>query len=116
MKTNRIEISDGADNDLKRIQDFLLENEGPLRTEHVMSRLEAVIMRLEQTPARGVVPPELDALGHREFREVFYKPYRVFYRISEDKVEVVLVADGRRDMRALLQQRLLRSGPREGGG
>ena len=41
------------------------------------------------------------------YREVFFKPFRIIYRVSDAKVFVLLVADGRRDMRALLQRRLL---------
>jgi len=47
------------------------------------------------------------ALGIREYREVFLKPTRIIYRIIEKKVYILLIADGRRDMDALLQRRLL---------
>ena len=36
-------------------------------------------------------------------------PYRIIYRESEDDVYVLVIADGRRDMRALLERRLLRA-------
>lgn len=114
MKTYRIHFSASADRDLNQIQAFLVESEGPARTEYVMSLIEAVIMSLERTPERGVVPPELNGLGHRELREVSFKPYRVFYWIGEGSVDIGLVADGRRDMRAILQQRLLGAPTQEG--
>ena len=59
-------------------------------------------------PQRGSYPRELLDLGVREYREVFFKPYRIIYRVLEDGVYVMVTADGRRDMRALLQRRLLR--------
>jgi toxin ParE1/3/4 len=34
-------------------------------------------------------------------------PYRIIYYLSDDRVIIVLIADGRRDMRSLLAQRLL---------
>ena len=46
-------------------------------------------------------------LGIREYREVFFKPYRIIYRVMGDGVYVLVIADGRRDMRALLERRLL---------
>ena len=47
------------------------------------------------------------ALGVREYRQTFFKPYRVIYRVVGECVYVYLIADGRRDMQALLQRRLL---------
>ena len=40
-------------------------------------------------------------------REIFFKPYRVIYRVMRDAVYVLLIVDGRREMQALLQRRLL---------
>ena len=47
------------------------------------------------------------ALGIREYRQVFFKPYRVSYQIEGKTVQVHLIADGRRDMQGLLARRLL---------
>jgi toxin ParE1/3/4 len=46
-------------------------------------------------------------MGNRAFREVHYKSYRIIYRVLDRKVVVLIIADGRRDMRALLARRLL---------
>ena len=43
----------------------------------------------------------------KEYREVHFKPYRIVYRVSDGAVHVLMIADGRRDMEALLQRRLL---------
>jgi toxin ParE1/3/4 len=47
------------------------------------------------------------SLGIREYREVFFKPYRIIYRVMDKNVYVLLIVDGRRDMQSLLQRRLL---------
>ena len=39
--------------------------------------------------------------------EIVFKPYRIFYRVVAEHVSVMVIADGRRDMQALLQRRLL---------
>jgi len=46
-------------------------------------------------------------LGIHEYREVFFKPYRIVYRVCADTVYIHLIADGRRDMQTLLERRLL---------
>ena len=51
-----------------------------------------------------------DPLGMEKCREVFFKPYRIIYHIRGERVIVNLIADGRRDMEALLQRRLVNAG------
>lgn len=46
-------------------------------------------------------------MGIREYRETFFKPYRIVYHIDDARVFISLIADGRRDMRSLLARRLL---------
>ncbi len=47
-------------------------------------------------------------MGRGDYRELHFKPYRIFYRVLISVVEVTAVLDGRRDMATLLQQRLTR--------
>jgi toxin ParE1/3/4 len=47
------------------------------------------------------------ALGPREFREIFFKPYRVICRLIGKQVFVYLIAEGRRYMRTLFTRWLL---------
>ena len=64
-------------------------------------------MRVLSTfPERGSHPKELLALGVRDYRQIFFKPYRLIYRIVERRVYVFLIVDGRRDMQSLLARRL----------
>jgi len=56
---------------------------------------------------RGSHPKELLVLGIREYRQTFFKPYRLIYRIVGQRVHVYLIVDGRRDMQGLLARRLL---------
>ena len=59
-------------------------------------------------PDRGSFAKEMLALGTEDFRQVSFKPSRIIYRVSESTVYALVVADGRRDMQALLMRRLLR--------
>ena len=58
-------------------------------------------------PERGARPKELLSLGIRDYRQTFFKPYRVIYRVVGEHVYVYLIVDGRRDMQTLLARRLL---------
>jgi toxin ParE1/3/4 len=62
---------------------------------------------LSRFPERGSHPKELLSLGIKEYRQTFFKPYRLVYRITDRKVIIYLIVDGRRDMQAVLARRLL---------
>lgn len=60
---------------------------------------------VEFTPdAEADLADIFDYLSH--YRQVVHKQYRVIYRIAASRVEVLLVADGRRDFRAQFKERL----------
>jgi toxin ParE1/3/4 len=70
--------------------------------------LEQTIKSLADMPERGNYPQELERIGVCEYREAYYKPYRIIYAIQGKDVIVHCVLDELRDMRTLLLQRLLR--------
>lgn len=93
--------------DLEEIHDWIAQHDSPSRAAHVQDRILAALAALARHPGRGHYPPELIELGIREYRETLFKPYRMIYRVEGSHVDVYLIADGRRDMQALLTRRLL---------
>ena len=79
----------------------------PEKADQVLEQLEKAFGSLSENPHRGAYPKELLSIGVREYREIFFKPYRIIYRVMDDNVYVLLIAGGRRDMQTLLQRRLL---------
>jgi toxin ParE1/3/4 len=96
-----------AAGDLEGLYDYIAEHDAPSKADYVLDRIQKVIDPLATFPERGSYPKELLALGIREYRQTFFKPYRVIYRMIGQHVYVYLIADGRRDMQALLERRLL---------
>jgi toxin ParE1/3/4 len=101
-------LTAGAELDLGFIYAYGRDFDSPIRAAQVLDRLVAAAESLATDPRRGSVPRELQALGIADYRQVFFKPYRVIYRIADQQVLIYLVADGRRDFQTLLAQRLLR--------
>jgi toxin ParE1/3/4 len=106
----RVLLTDDAADDLEGLHGYIATHDSPARAAHVLDGIERVFTSLAELPGRGSYPKELSALGIREYREVFFKPYRIVYRVIGDAVYVMLIADGRRDMQGLLARRLLRGG------
>jgi toxin ParE1/3/4 len=105
----RIEVlfTAGAERDLQELNDFVAAHDSVLQAERLPDWIETLVADLATSPDRGAHPRELAALGIRDYRQVFFKPYRVIYRRTGAKVVIYLVADGRRNMGTLLARRLL---------
>lgn len=101
-------LTDDAMRDLEELYYYIDMHDVPGKADHVLDRIEKAFTALSDHPLRGAYPKELLALGIREYREVFLKPHRIIYRVIENNVFVLVIVDGRRDMQALLQRRLLR--------
>ena len=97
-----------AENDLLDIYRYVRRHDSAEKSDRLMDNLESTITKLETLPLRGHHPPELERIGVLEFREIFFKPYRIIYQITNKDVYVHSVLDSRRDLQELLQQRMLR--------
>lgn len=100
-------LTNEAARDLDEIYDYIALHDSPRKADYVLERIEKVFSSLSEFPERGTYPKELLALGIREYREIFFKPYRIIYRVIDNIVYVLPIVDGRRDMQSLLQRRLL---------
>jgi len=102
-------ITDDAEIDLQELYEYIARADSIGAADHVLDRLEELAGTLAADPSRGSTPKELRSLGLGEYRQLFFKPYRVVYRVLDKRVVIYLVADGRRNMQSLLSRRLLRS-------
>ena len=103
-----VKLTDAAAGDLGDIWEYIGHHDSQDAADHLLTRIEEAFSSLSEHPSRGAFPKEMLELGLREFREIFFKPYRIIYQLQDDIVYVVAVADGRRDVRSLLERRLLR--------
>lgn len=117
----RIELTFGAERDLAGIWRRRLSQrgtEGDDGADALLDELVADIESLADNPQKGPIPPELEALGIADFRQLSRPPFRIIYRYRHDPspgcVTVFVIADARRDFRTLLEERLLASGQEQG--
>jgi toxin ParE1/3/4 len=103
----QVVITEDAENDLKDIVTYIAKHDSPRAAQHVLSRILEIADSLMSEPTRGTPPKELRALGDQEYRQVFFKPYRLIYRVVGEQVVIYVITDGRRDMQSLLARRLL---------
>ena len=106
---NPVLLTDSATRDLEELYNYISKSDSPENADFVLNKIEKSITKLSKLPERGAYPPELLSLGIKEYREIFFKPYRIIYRVVSNKVYIYLIVDGRRDMQTLLNRRLLES-------
>lgn len=100
-------LTEGAEQDLEAIHDYISEFDCVANANYVLDELMSVVESLSKFSERGSYPKELVGLGIKEYRQTFFKPYRVIYRVAGSQVIIYLIADGRRDMQSVLARRLL---------
>jgi toxin ParE1/3/4 len=102
-----VRIGAQAERDLESIYDYIVASDGVAQAQRVLDVLSQVAESLATMPERGSYPRELAGSGFTQYRQLIRAPWRIIYRVVGKQVFIDVVADGRRDMRSLLAQRLL---------
>ncbi len=101
------QLTRGAQDDVSQIYASIRATNSLQAANHWVDELVVHVQSLEILPERGNVPRELSDLGRDQYRQIIWKPYRIFYRIDGGQVLVAAVLDGRRDVITILKRRLL---------
>ena len=108
MKHYQVRLTREAEADLIDLFEYIARKDSLASAYHVLDELDSLILSLDHQPERGHYPAELYEHGVKDFREVLFKPYRIIYEVTGNRVVVLGCFDGRRDMQLLLERRLLR--------
>lgn len=92
---------------MEAIHDYISEFNCVANANYVLDELMEVVESLSNFPERDSCPKELVGLGIKEYRQTFFKPYRVIYRVTGSQAIIYLIAGRRRDMQLVLARRLL---------
>ena len=103
-----VHLMASAEEDLYHLQNYIAEAESRETAEAVAAQLESLSQSLDEFPERGHITPELKAMDIIDYREVHYQSYRVIYRVDGQDVFIYAILDGRRDLKTVLHERLVR--------
>jgi len=106
MKRYGVEWAQPASKDLENILEYI-SNDNFDTAISIFEKIRSKCIVLHQFPDRGRIVPELKAYGIFIYREIVISPWRVIYRISDQKVHVLAVIDSRRNMEDILIERFL---------
>jgi toxin ParE1/3/4 len=97
-----------AEQDLNQIIEFMLDKEEVNNAKKIYEKIKSKICLLTENPEQGRLIPELQLLKIKKYREIIINPWRVIYKTDDNKVYILLVIDGRRNLEDILLDRLLR--------
>ncbi len=99
-------VTHDAARDVDEICDYIEAHDSAQAAAYVYENIKEAVLGLATAPLRGRVVPELERLGVLEYREVFFKPYRILFYVEGKRVFVFAVFDGRRELASIIQRRL----------
>lgn len=95
-----------AQQDLKKIIEyFAADNEIEAKRIYLIIKQKADDLR--QMPLQGRIVPELRYNSILIYRELISPPWRIIYKTEENKVWVLAVIDGRRNVEDILLDRFI---------
>ncbi len=86
--------SEAALVDLRAVRDYIGEG-APVTADRFLERLIAAVDVLETFPQIGRLVPEV---GLPDIREIVHQKYRLIYRLEENRVVILSVILGSRDL------------------
>lgn len=102
----RLLITDAALRDIEEIYEWIREYDSPRRAEYVFERIIQAAESITALLNRGSRPREFPPGMHAEYRQVYFKPYRIIYEVAGSDIVIHLIVDGRRNLQTMLLRRL----------
>jgi addiction module RelE/StbE family toxin len=105
-KEYHVKMTQGAENDLDEIIDFIAQN-NPRTAITIMEKIIAKIKTLDRFPHKGGYVPEKKEKNIKDYRQISEDPWKIYYKIDENIVNVMAIIDSRRNLKDILINKLL---------
>jgi toxin ParE1/3/4 len=103
---HHVKITQGAENDLNEIIVFIAQN-NPGTAMLIMEKIIAKIKTLEHFPYKGGYVPELLIKNVKDYRQITEKPWKIYYKVDDNIVNILAIIDSRRNLKDILINKLL---------
>jgi len=108
MNSKRYQVfwTQTAQQDLSKIIEYIAAG-NKLHAGRIYAEIKEKAGNLQQMPLQGRIVPELRYFSILIYRELIITPWRLIYKIEENKAWVLAVIDGRRNVEEILLNRFL---------
>lgn len=87
-RKHKITFAASAVNDLEKIREWYAQQHVPAVGERLLAEVLSRVERLADFPESGRIVPEF---GLAHLREIIYPPFRIVYRLDDNRVRIVRV-------------------------
>jgi toxin ParE1/3/4 len=105
-KSYDVRWTETSENDLITIVKYIADD-NPHLAHEIFKSIKERASSLRAFPDRGRIVPELQEQEVTQYRELIVPPWRIIYRVSENKVYVLSVIDSRQNVEDILLRRLI---------
>lgn len=98
-----------AKSDLQDLRRYIINKFGNKTWLETRSKIQQSIKQVEDFPLKGSNPPELIDFQPTKYYQVISGMNRIIYQIANDTIYIHIISDTRRDLKAILAKRLLRT-------
>ena len=100
-----VKITQGAEKDLDEIIEYIAQN-NPRTAMQIMEQIIEKIKTLDHFPFRGGYVPELLARNIKDYRQISENPWKIYYKVDGNVVNVLSIIDSRRNLKDVLINKL----------
>jgi addiction module RelE/StbE family toxin len=95
-----------ARNDLDEIVEYIAQSNITYAIK-ILDKIEQAVKKLDISPKRGRIVPELERYGYILYREIIVDYWRIMYKIENDIVYIMVVIDGRRNVEDIILKKII---------
>ena len=93
--------------DVQEILDYISE-ENPHYALKFLEKIDTTVNGLHIFPNKGRKVPEVETTHLENYREIIINPWRLFYKREENRIYIIGIIDGRRNIEDILIKRLMK--------
>ena len=99
--------SENASLDLIDIVSYIKFNSGKGIAKGIYTKIKRKVDKIIDFPKKGIIVPELYSIGITDIYQIMESPWKIYYKILEDKILVLSVIDGRRNLEEILYKKII---------
>jgi plasmid stabilization system protein ParE len=96
-----------AEESFNEILEYSMEKFGESRTQKLYEKIISKIDLLSSVSLKSKLSQDLKDIGINNIYELVESPWRIFYKIQNDKVIILLILDGRRNVEEVLISKVI---------
>lgn len=99
--------SKDAGNELLEIISYIKYNTGKITAEKIYTKILNEVNRISKNPERRRISPLLREFGINYIHQFNISPWIVYYKVKNNKMEIISIIDGRRNLEEILYKKII---------